>query len=221
MPQRFRFEVNEDGEWVIAHEAILNAQRCKGHSKNGQRCKRKCIIGFEYCPTHLESLKKLKIKLSTIEGAGKGLFVSTKTVPLNAVVFRKHDIIIDYNGIHKTRQQLNQQYRGYTAPYAVKLVGNENIDAADKRGVGGLINHKELYDQDTDNPIPPRVEKDFANCEFHELRENRRIVGMSIKAIRSIKNGEELTLPYGDEYVFDEEVRYNTKPYNPPKRRNN
>lgn len=214
MPQRFRFEVNENGVWVIAHEAILNSQRCLGHGKKG-RCKRKCIIGFEYCPTHLEIIKKLKIKPSTIQGAGKGLFVSDKTKAIGEVVFFKHSKVADYNGVIKTRQQLTQQYRGHTAPYAVELVGNSNIDAADKRSVGSLVNHKELYDEDTDNPIPMRVQNDYANCVLARERQNRRVVGIYLKAIRDIRNGEELFASYGDEYDFEEEdeVRYSTKPY--------
>ncbi len=201
MPQRFRFEVNENNEWVIKHEAILNAQRCLGHSKNGQRCKRKCIIGFEYCPTHLESIKKLKIKTSTIPNAGKGLFVSDKTKGPNDIVFRNNDKIVVYNGVLKSMEQKQQQYGNHTAPYGMIIPGTNNIiDAGDKRGVASLVNHKAFT---------------YANTRFKEIRENHRAVGIEIVAKQNIKNGSELFSTYGNAYRFNEPTRYSTKPYYP------
>lgn len=203
MPQRFRFEVNENNEWVIKHEAILNAQRCLGHSKNGQRCKRKCIIGFEYCPTHLESIKKLKIKNSTIPNAGKGLFVSDKTKGSNEIVFKTNDKIAIYNGVIKTSEQLQEQYGDYTAPYGMKIAGtNNSIDAGDKRGIASLVNHKPFSQ---------------SNSRFKEIRQNHRAVGVEIVAKKNIKNGSELFASYGDAYNFNEPTRYSTKPYYPRK----
>ncbi len=202
MPQRFRFEVNENNEWVIKHEAILKAQRCLGHSKNGQRCKRTCIIGFEYCPTHLESIKKLKIKTSTIPNAGKGLFVSDKTRGPNDIVFRNNDKIVVYNGVIKTPEQMTEHYGEYTAPYGMSIRGtNRVIDSGDKRGVGSLINHKNQLNQ--------------INCRFKEIRQNYRAVGIEVAATKIIRNGAELFANYGEDYIFDEPTRYSTKPYYP------
>ena len=207
MPQRFRFEINEEGVWTISHEAILNAQRCLGYTKTGHRCQRKCVIGFEYCSTHLESIKKLKIKNSTLPNAGKGLFVSDKSKGPNDIVFKKNDKIVEYNGKIKTQEQLDEEYGNYTAPYAMNIRGTENvIDAGDKRGVGSLINHKS---------------RTQSNCKFKDTRQNHRTVGVEIVATKSIRNGQELFVSYGDDYIIEDEneVRHSTKPYYPPKRK--
>jgi len=47
--------------------------QCTGHHRNGARCNRRVIMGFEYCFQHLKSERHLTIRNGNIPGAGKGL----------------------------------------------------------------------------------------------------------------------------------------------------
>jgi hypothetical protein len=202
LPKKFSFEIlnNEDDEYEVAHEEVLNATQCQGHNKNGARCKRKVIIGYEYCPQHLASIKHLKIADSTIPNAGKGLFAFDRTKGDNDIVFKANQHIIDYKGIIKTDAQIAEQYEGYTAPYAVKAKPNLNIDSAGKRGVASLTNHKA---------------RSYINCDLKIKKENNQIVGIQLVAIKNIRNKSELYCNYGDSYKFNDPTRYNTKAYYP------
>ena len=51
--------------------ARMYSSRCKAIKANGQQCKRKCVIGFEYCSTHLPMELGLTIKKSTLQNAGE------------------------------------------------------------------------------------------------------------------------------------------------------
>ena len=196
MPKVFRFFITNE----LTTEKILNSQRCEGHNKSGQRCKRKCIIGYEYCPTHLKSEKDLKIKDSTIPNSGKGVFVDNSTNN-NEIVFRKDDKICDYNGIKTNKNNIDNEYRGKTAPYALQINNTDVIDAAGKRGVGSIINTKP-----GDN-----------NCSFSIDNRNK---SASVKATKNIKNGQELFLAYSRSYKLNEpDVDYYTKNYYPRKKR--
>lgn len=207
MPSKFKFEINnadsdEEPQFETTHEAILTSSRCTGHNKNGQQCKRKMIIGFEYCPAHLASEKHLKVKQSTIPNAGKGLFAFDATKGANDIIFRANDKITDYNGVVKTHEQIDQQYGDYTAPYAIRLDREHAVDAGDKRGVGSLVNHKS-YSR--------------TNCKLALKRQNGRIIGCQVIATKVIRNGQELFAFYGNDYKFEDpdEARYSTKPYYP------
>ena len=207
MPYKFKFEINEGTEeephWITSYEEVMNSTLCLGRTKTGARCRRKCIIGFEYCPSHLTSVKHLKIKPSTLEGAGKGLFAWDKTKEnTNNPVFNPRDNIIDYHGKEKTIDEINEQYgEDNTAPYAVEYKQNQAIDSASKRGVASLANHK------------PRR---YINAELVPKKDNtRRIVGVQIQATKRIFHGDEIFVNYGRTYRFDDDTRYSTKPYNP------
>jgi SET domain-containing protein len=193
MPKIFRFVA--DGEELFNY--VLESERCLGNTKNGARCKRKCIIGFEYCPAHLKSTKHLAIKQSTIPNAGQGLFAVNPNVGPNAIVFKRYEKIGDYNGVNKTQAELNEDYRDYTAPYAVTVSKNRIIDSAGRRGYGSLANHK-----DNNN-----------NADLISDNRNHKVI---LRATKDIRNNQEIFVNYGDEYDFDEEgVQYSTKPYYP------
>jgi hypothetical protein len=61
-----------DGDRIF-HSRMFSG-RCESVKANGQRCKRRCVIGVEYCNTHLPKEKKLQIRQSNIANGGKGLF---------------------------------------------------------------------------------------------------------------------------------------------------
>ncbi len=74
MPYRFRFKV---GHHLLFHCEVASRQ-CHGHSKNGARCRRRVIIGFEYCFQHLKSERHLTIRPSTLIGALCGMKTSPR-----------------------------------------------------------------------------------------------------------------------------------------------
>jgi SET domain-containing protein len=151
----------------------------------------------------LKNELNLKTDKSNIENAGLGLFVvKNKNDNPNEPIFKKDEKIVEYNGDKITKQQLNQEYGNYTAPYAIELNQNTVIDSAGKRGIGSLINSGR-------NTYPN-------NCKFSIDNRNSKV---NIKATRNIYAGNELYIPYGHSYKFNETTRYETKNYNQKKKR--
>ena len=187
MPKKFVFSVNDHQRF----EGKLHTGRCSGTTKTGERCKRNCIIGFEYCYLHLEKEQQLRIKDSTIPQADKGLFAMNKNKDDDEIIFRAGDTITRYNGQVITQQQRRQRYGNKTAPYAVN-VGNKVIDAALKRGVGSLAN--------------TRPSKNNATLSVY-TRNNQPFA--SIKATKTIRNGDEIFNSYGGmQYKLNERGVY-------------
>ena len=81
---KFSFSINH----VLQFRGCLACERCQGKTKGGSQCSRKTCIGTGWCHTHLLNEKHLRIQMSTIPYAGKGLFAMDKTKPANAIIFR-------------------------------------------------------------------------------------------------------------------------------------
>eukprot|EP01033_Poteriospumella_lacustris_P005134 gene5134-gene5676 len=173
MPYQFEFNVNDE----VYFQCVLNSVRCSGHTKAGTRCKRKCIIPFEYCPAHLKSTLHLIVKPSSIPNSGKGVYVAGDP---NEIVFRKNDRICSYDGEILSTEEINNRYTDtdLTAPYAVNTQDNVNVDCACKRSIGSLINNRPGHN----------------NVNFSWNAGMRRL---SIKASKNIRGGQELFLAYG------------------------
>ena len=171
------------------------------------------MMGIEYCSAHMAQEMKLKIKTSTIPDAGLGVFAfltkenkeqnrvaneiynsqrNVRPLPRNAIniVFRKNDVIGNFEGERIDGEELEKRYdtdeQNYTAPYAIKLRGDSYIDPALKRGVLGMINTKL---NDNDNNVRSKI-----------VRNNRNII--QVIATKDIFDGEELFMYYNDDY-FD------------------
>ena len=176
-------------------EVIFNGQleshRCSYIMTNRQQCKRRCVIGLPCCHSHLPVKYHIEVKNSLIPHSGKGIFVIDKSRPAGAIIFREGDNICPYYGELINQATLDRRYgprqpnnpeNELTAPYAVGVNRGQYEDAALKRGVGSLINHK-----------PRRL----CNCRLGNPNAQNHI---SIKAITNIRNGEELYLDYGNAY---------------------
>ena len=126
MPKKFRFH----GPYIDFH-CDLESVRCIATTKAGRQCSRNCVIGVNYCYTHLLHEKHLKIKDTN---HGKGLFAVDTKKARNAVIFKGRRskrnrfganntipgaVIIDYNGESITKAILENRYGEYTAPYAI------------------------------------------------------------------------------------------------------
>lgn len=167
------------------YTCVLKSSVCEAISKSGQRCRRKVVIGKPYCYSHLLYQRHLRIKPSTLPGAGDGLFaVDPSTQDPNEVVFKKNVIIAPYGGERVTRDELERRYGDNTAPYGLLRSNNHIVDAACDRGVGSLP-----------NTIIGTGRRNF----------NAKITNRSgnIVSTKPIRNGEEILVNYGRSYTFD------------------
>ena len=198
MPYVFQFFVQHH----LRFEESLQGERCEAHNQSGDRCSRNTVIGRGLCWQHLLSKKHLRIKQSTIPGAGKGLFALDKSKPLGAVLFHAGVKILQYDGTVMTRQALDNKY-GHedfvTAPYAIEIPHGRVEDAAMRRSPAAIINHK------------PHNQ---ANCKLmiqrgglHAHLRNRA----AVVTIDTIRNGDELFADYSDGYIMhDDRTSYRT-----------
>jgi len=187
--KKFTF-INHDEETKF--ECNLESHRCSGKTKNGSQCKRKCVIGFEYCYSHLLSVKNLRIKPAEF---GKGLFAQKRKAEENEILFRKGDKIIEYKGETIDQNELDERYGDNTAPYGMRINKDTMIDAACKRGIGSLANHSARK----------------ANATYIEIRTQGKITGVKIVANKNIRNNTEILVNYGRDYRFNENVSFHTK----------
>jgi SET domain-containing protein len=206
MPYQFQFFINNH----LHFSGDLERKRCIAHNKNGTQCKRQVCIGLPYCFQHSLSVKHLKIKQSTIPGAGKGLFAIDPTKRQTATIFSptKNDgKIIEYTGQLMNLRDIHERYDEYdeegnriaehTAPYALELNKRKGVDSALSRGIGSIANHK---------PI------DECNAIFQVKKENHR-QKLFLIAIKAIKNGDEIFVDYQDEYDLDDPEESNRTVY--------
>jgi hypothetical protein len=202
MPYVYKFEqpANDENDEEAEEECFtcnLRKERCIGINRNGQRCKRETCIGTNYCFQHLESIKHLKIRKSTIPNAGKGLYAWDSKLPPDAMIFRTGDKIIEYRGDRITDDNtLTERYGEYTAPYSCRVNKNLVIDSGCNRGVGSMANSSHgtiLHNNAT-------------------LRSsNVRGGGAYLQCTRNIRNKQEILLSYGGNYRFNEPTKQSTK----------
>lgn len=196
MVYTFEFYVNNR----LTFRGRLRGERCHGQKKDNTQCRRNSVIGCPYCYQHLEIEKHLRIKTSTIANSGKGLFAQDNQENGKSIIFQPGDDIIEYIGERINEAELNRRYRIHTAPYTLKVRGDNNphgplyIDAAVVRGVGALANHK-----------PQRR----MNAKFAV---NYRNNTATLRATKEIRNGAEIFVDYGEDYVIHEAgVEFKTK----------
>src|SRR4051794_17971590 len=97
--------------------------RCKALTANGARCRRKTTKG-DMCTQHLGLREGLRIKPSTLPGAGMGLF-ATKPIP-------KGKKIVEYAGTESARP--------IHGLYVLEINPHRFIDANRSTDVGGYSN---------------------------------------------------------------------------------
>jgi SET domain-containing protein len=183
-----------DGDRIF-HSRMFSG-RCESTKANGQRCKRRTCFGIEYCNSHLVKEKKLQIRQSNIPNGGKGLFAYKEHGQPNEIIFKTNQKIINYEGEIISAQDLIDQYGQNTGPYAVRMSNDEYVDSALLRGVGSIAN--------------TGIQRNNCNCQLSVDFRNRRVL---IKAIKNIRQGQELLLYYGDLFNLYEGTRYQVKPY--------
>jgi hypothetical protein len=174
----------------------LRLKQCNGRGSNKQRCKRRVFIGFEFCWQHLRMNHHLKIKPSLIPGAGLGLFADDSKREANVILFHPKQIIFpSFGGDVVTEDEIDRRYGDEStdvAIYAVRLDGDKFVDAACRRGVLSHLNHS-----------PNHLSN--ARLVFDQGE-------MLLQATKSIRNGSEILIDYGEENMFPPTgVTYTTK----------
>jgi hypothetical protein len=184
----------------IYYDKPLQSNRCEEIKPDGHQCRRKVVMGAPYCNIHLKYKHFLVIRDSTIQNAGKGVFVFHPQKQEDEIIFKKGERICYYEGEVLTHDQFLERYTAHdkTAPYTVQLHNNKFEDGALKRGIGSLLNHKRMSG---------------CNCKLSISHNNRA----QIIATKNIYNYEELFINYGRSYRFNEagvETSTNNKKYN-------
>jgi len=180
---------------TIRFQHPLATERCIGTSKSNLQCRRIISIGINRCFQHMPDLK---IKNSTIDNAGKGLFAYNRNRPNDAILFKSNEKIVDYLGDTIDNNELNHRYGNDTAPYALKINNNLYIDPATRRGIGSLANKPDAHNP---NPLLRQPNAKFSvNTRYHTA---------SLKATKNIRNHQEILTSYGHNYVIQD--NYTTK----------
>ena len=151
---------------------VMPSQRCTAKTKKGAPCGQRTAKG-QFCWCHLTSERGLRIKASTIPGAGLGLFAA-KPLPEGHTV--------DYTG---DRVPLASDDGG---AYFLQTKSNEAIDAArTNAGEGRWVND-------------PRGTALTANANFtlYTPPGGQRRAGL--RTTRPVSKGEEILVKYGSEY---------------------
>ena len=197
MPYKFRFY--EDGRNEPLFQCSLQKRQCIYVNPNtGHQCRRQLCKGIDLCWYHLLHTKHLRIKKSTIPGAGMGLFAALPNDDSRAIVFRgasqnsSGQNICRYNGEQISKEESSRRYGIYTGPYLAEINSQKNEDAACVRGIGSYCNEA------------PTSAKWNANLYVHAGK-------IFVRARKNIRNGDEIFVNYGDSYNMDESTHYSTR----------
>jgi hypothetical protein len=154
-----------------AGSIVTPTQRCTAEKKGGGQCGARTAKG-QHCWNHLRSTQSLRIKPSSIAGAGMGLFAERD--------FRSGEHITDYTGdYHALRHDRDG------GPYHLQLTRHRSIDAARTNTAAG----RWLND--------PHGSGQRTNSEF--VMNHARGTGR-IRANRTIAKGDEIFISYGASY---------------------
>lgn len=183
MPYKFEFNDQVNNR---SFTCDLQCGQCEATAKNQQRCRKRTCIGVPFCWVHLLGESHLRIQASTIEGAGKGLFAMKRRAEENEIIFKPRETIIPYVGELISKDDSTERYGDRTAAYGVERNQNQDIDAACKRGVGALANHR-----------PTR----YTNARLA----SSPVHGIIVVATKRIRNNQEIFINYGRHYIFNEQ----------------
>lgn len=176
-------------EWFFEtanYSSPLVTERCRGETSSKRRCKKIACLGYPLCDAHNASRYGVQSRVSTIPGAGRGLFA---TRPLS-----KDSWLCPYTGENTTMSYIHTRYPGeMTAPYVVGLPNGLAIDSACVRGIGSLANA--LFAR---NGNVLSVSRHNAVLRYRPV--GCGIPGMWLKTTKLIKPGDEIFLWYGNDY---------------------
>jgi len=163
-----------------AGTVMTPSQRCSANNNAGGQCGQRTAVAH-LCWGHLQRDLGLRVRKSTVAGAGRGLFAARDLPAAHRVPYTGDDIALrqDENG----------------GPYVLQTRQGSGIDAARRNcGLGRWVNDPRHA---TDEQGRPRQ----ANCEFtvHTPRGGQQRVA-AVRTLRPIVRGEELLVQYGEDY---------------------
>lgn len=152
---------------------VMPSQRCTAQTKRGEHCKQRTAKG-QYCWNHLRSVCGLRIRQSSIAGAGLGLHAD-RDLPA--------DHRIDYTG---DLVPLHTDDDG--GAYFLQIANGRAIDAArTNSGEGRWIND-------------PRGSDQQANSEFVLYTPPGKPRQACVRTLRPVRKEEEILVKYGGQY---------------------
>lgn len=180
-PKRHHRELNfKSAGWSCP----IHCHRCEQTRPNGARCKNRVCFGSPLCHQHNSMKYGVRIKKSTVPGAGKGLFATR--------AFRRDEWICPYPGEIITSACVDQRYPGdMTAAYVEVLPGGRAVDCACKRGAGSLANAHFKSDGTVHS-----VHRHNAVSSHRPVGDGTS--GVWLKSRRNIRAGDEIFHWYGD-----------------------
>lgn len=161
----------------------LQCGRCNHLKNDGTRCKNRVCFGFPICWIHTIQVYGVRLRDSTLPDVGKGLFAA-RDIPSNSW-------ICPYRGERIGRGCLNQRYGNDTAPYAVTH-RRAFIDSACSRGIAAMANG--LF----------RVDGNSMSVRRHNAIIRVRGNGVWLKSRREIRDGDEIFVWYGDNFILQD-----------------
>lgn len=164
----------------------LECGQCDYIKAGGGRCRNRVCFGTPTCWIHTMIRYGVKTRVSTIPNAGKGLFATRD--------FRFRDYICPYIGEEVTAECDTLRYGvNGVAPYSTSN-GESSIDSACMRGTAAFANGKFTHGGRA------RAIR-FHNAQlYHNDADNNR---PWLKALRGIRNGEEIFVYYGNAYTLE------------------
>jgi len=149
-----------------------------------RRCLRTTRL-VPYCTAHAKSIWGVRLGPSTIEGAGQGLFAARDFVParrtckLTTGSRTKPVFVADYGGEVKGIDHTSHN------AYGLAIGNDQMLDAAYVRGWGAMANDGGA----TRN-----------NAKLAVSRSGEEGVRCRVMATKTIRDGEEILVPYGPSY---------------------
>lgn len=203
---RYRFKGG--GAGGTAFTCDMQCVRCEGVTRRGTQCSKRVCIGTPLCWQHLLASRGVRIRPSTVPGAGKGLFAMARPRPrprrrgghaqndrgAASILFRPGDVIAEYDGEVVAKAELDRRYGDHTAPYGIHVRGEVYEDGACRRGTAAMANHA------TGTGVNARFSYRYA------ARNAGAPVRSVLRATRPIRDGEEILVNYGDDYEFERDV---------------
>jgi hypothetical protein len=163
-----------------AGTVMTPSQRCSANTNAGAQCGQRTAVAH-LCWNHLQRDLGLRVRKSTVQGAGRGLFAARDLPSGHRVPYTGDAIELrgDRNG----------------GPYVLETRRGAGIDAARRNsGLGRWVN-------DPRGAVDEQGQPRAANCEFtlHTPRGERQRVA-AVRTLRPILRGEELLVKYGADY---------------------